>query len=324
MRWPSAWMQTVISVHGERGEQWLAELDALLASCAEQWELQLADRSPYELTYNLVLPALRKDGSEAVLKLGVPCRESRSELAALQLYEGRGAVRLLASDAERGVMLLERLRPGQLLSEVADDAAAVRIAAEVMRKLAVPAADAAAVGEAAGGVSFPTALQWARGLERLRQRHDGGTGPLPEPLVRQAQLTFGQLFATGKSEPQLLLHGDLHQGNILSAMREGEASAGWLAIDPKGVIGEAAYGVIPLLMNQLPETRAERIELLRNRVHILSEALCLKQERVLAYGFSHMVLSAAWCVEDGVGDFHAALETAACFAELQREEPGLE
>ena len=46
------------------------------------------------------------------------------EMSALWLFDGRGAVRLIESDGEREVMLLERLEPGTLLSTLEDDAEA--------------------------------------------------------------------------------------------------------------------------------------------------------------------------------------------------------
>ena len=75
------------------------------------------------------------DGTEVVLKLGVPNPELTTEIAALRLYDGYGAARLLDADVEAGFLLLERLRPGTPLVEVADDAQATAIAAGVMRKL---------------------------------------------------------------------------------------------------------------------------------------------------------------------------------------------
>ncbi|WP_425306189.1 aminoglycoside phosphotransferase family protein [Candidatus Protochlamydia amoebophila] len=40
----------------------------------------------------------------------------------------------------------------------------------------------------------------------------------------------------GRSDRQVLLHGDLHQENILS-------QGSWAVIDPEGVIGCSIYGV---------------------------------------------------------------------------------
>lgn len=70
-----------------------------------------------------------------ILKLGVPNRELTSEVDALRLYNGVGACRLLDADAEKGILLLERLKPGHMLATVMDDERATRIAVEVMKNL---------------------------------------------------------------------------------------------------------------------------------------------------------------------------------------------
>ncbi|ACS99028.1 aminoglycoside phosphotransferase family protein [Paenibacillus sp. JDR-2] len=305
MQIPEHLCQTIRSVHGEKGEQWLAGFDKLLQDCEEKWGMTVELPSPFVLSFNFVAPAVLRDGTPAVLKLGVPSREFRTELAALRLYDGRGAVRVLAADEERGALLIERVQPGVMLSSsgLGDDDA-VLAAAEVMRRLAVPAPD---------GGEFPSVADWAAGLARLRERHGGGTGPLPERVVGRAEEVFRRLLGEGGGG-LLLLHGDLHHGNILSS---GHGGPGWLAIDPKGVVGEAEYGTIPLLLNQLPP-KGQR-EVIRRRVELLCGALGLDHARLLAWGFAHAVLSTAWCDEDGVGDIPAGLERAAWFEELLDE-----
>ena len=83
----------------------------LLAELAEQWSLVLGE--PFAGgTGSLVVPATLADGTEAVVKVAVPHRESEHEADALDLWAGRGAVRLLARDGSGGALLLERCRPG--------------------------------------------------------------------------------------------------------------------------------------------------------------------------------------------------------------------
>ncbi len=58
---------------------------------------------PYSpLSYNYVAPAVRADGTEVVLKLGIPSNEFRTEIEALRFFDGHGAARLLDSDSELG------------------------------------------------------------------------------------------------------------------------------------------------------------------------------------------------------------------------------
>ncbi len=280
-------VKTVRATWGEPGREWLATLPALLEECARRWSLTLA--APYSnLTFNYVALAVMSDGTEAVLKAGVPNKELRSETAALRVFDGRGSVHLLASDPDAGLLLLERLRPGAVLTDRADEAhddEATTIAASVMRGLRRPAPP---------GHDFPTVADWGEGFARLRARFGGGTGPLPTAQVEEAEALFAELLAS--SAPPVLLHGDLHHDNILSAERQP-----WLAIDPKGVVGEPAYEVGALLRNLWPDRHAHRnpARLLERRLHRLAEELALDPARVRGWAVSQAVLSAWWCIEDG-------------------------
>jgi streptomycin 6-kinase len=73
-------------------------LPALLDACARRWSLAL--QPPFELSYNYVCPAVRADGTEMVLKVGVVNPELLTEIAALQLYAGRGCAQLLDADPD--------------------------------------------------------------------------------------------------------------------------------------------------------------------------------------------------------------------------------
>ncbi|CAM3638694.1 aminoglycoside phosphotransferase family protein [Cohnella lubricantis] len=293
-RLPMKFQQTVRSVHGANGARWLDGFDSLIQHCEQRWNLTI--REAYPLSYNYVAPADGADGREYVLKLRVPeDPESMREFDALRLYEGRGAVRLADAEPERGILLLERCSPGRTLLSVEDDAEATRIAGALIRKLRTPAP---------AGSRFPTTRDWALGLQKLRARFDGGTGPLPERLVGAAESGYEQLHAT-ISSPLQLLHGDLHHENILSAEREP-----WLAIDPKGVIGEPAFEPVQYLINRLPDEPEAATRLIAERARLFARELELDAQRILAWTFCHSVLSAWWCIEDGVSDAESSIRIA--------------
>jgi streptomycin 6-kinase len=90
----------------------------------------------------------------------------------------------------------------------------------------------------------------------------------------------------------VVLHGDLHHDNILSA------EADWLAIDPKGVIGEPAYEVGALLRNPGDLPLEQPIAFTLRRVDQLAERLSLNRDRLLAWADAQLVLSCVWLVED--------------------------
>jgi streptomycin 6-kinase len=104
---------------------------------------------------------------------------------------------------------------------------------------------------------------------------------------------FTDLLAS--SQEPILLHGDLHHGNILSAERER-----WLALDPKGIVGEAAYEVGALLRNPMPQLLKDLHpgRILARRVDQLAEELGFDRERLLSWGIAQAVLSAWWSYED--------------------------
>jgi streptomycin 6-kinase len=283
---PDRFVRTIIEMHGDTGQAWLDELPVRIAEYERRWAIQLA--SPFaNLSYNYVAPAARADGSQAILKLGMPHPELSSEIAALRLYDGHGCARLIESDPERGALLIERLLPGDMLLELADDEEATRVAARVMRALWRPAPPAPE------DAVFPTMARWASGLQRLRATYDGGTGPLPEDMVDRAEALFAELLSS--SGAPMVLHGDLHHENILSAER-----APWLAIDPKGLIGEAEYEVGALIRNPLPRL-LELLDMtatLARRVDILAETLGFDRQRMIAWSWAQAILSAWWHIED--------------------------
>ena len=92
-----------------------------------------------------------------------------------------------------------------------------------------------------------------------------------------------------------LLHGDLQHYNLLFDRRRG-----WVAIDPKGVIGEVEYEVGAFVRNPVaqPELFLARSTIER-RLKKLTNRLNLNYERALRWSFAQAVLSAIWSIEDG-------------------------
>ena len=220
---PEAFARKQAAVHGAAGHAWLARLPGILVDCARRWDLTLGPPLP-DLTWHYAAAAARADGTPVVVKACSPTGEFARQVAALRLCAGRGAARLLAEAPEHEAMLLEHLLPGTPLGGVTDDEAATTIAIGVMWEYwrPVPADH-----------PFPSVAGWADEFERLR-RHLGGHGdPRLAALVAEARYLFGELLAS--AAPPVVLHGDLHHGNILAA-----GPRGWLAIDPKGLVGEPA------------------------------------------------------------------------------------
>jgi streptomycin 6-kinase len=297
---PEQFTQRTLQMYGNEGQAWIEALPDTLITYAQRWSLDL--QPPFELSYNYVAPAIRADGSEAVIKLGFPNRELLSEMHALQHFNGNGMVMLLEADFDRQVFLIERVRPGIELVTLKDDEQATRIAAQVMSQLWLPVTTER---------PLLTVESWTAGLAKLRPYFEGTTGPFPEYLVDAAEKIFAELVPS--QGERVLLHGDLHHWNILSAQRQP-----WLALDPKGVIGEREFEVGPLLLNPNLENCTD-IELKRmqsRRIDILEEMLGFDRQHMLAWGVSRAVLSAWWSVEDDGAFGQQALRCAQALYEL--------
>src|SRR5689334_5399370 len=96
----------ILLYFGAEGADWLRRLPETIAWCRDYWQLEILPPFP-DLSINYVTLARQSDGSEVVLKLGVPNPELDAEIEALEHYDGRGICALLHSDRERGAMLLE-------------------------------------------------------------------------------------------------------------------------------------------------------------------------------------------------------------------------
>lgn len=199
---------TVVRTWGPAGATWLATRDRLLADLAGELDLELGATLPQ--TFHAVRAVTCADGTPAVLKAGVPDGHLDAETAALRAWDGDGAVRLLWADPTRGALLLERADPGTELTAVPDDRAVEVIGGLLARlhRAPVPAGlDHVAVERAAfdAHLTRPDAV-------------------LPRPLVERAATLWTQLC--GSAEREVLLHGDLHQHNVLAATRDPRAVAG--------------------------------------------------------------------------------------------------
>jgi streptomycin 6-kinase len=296
---PQQFIETIRGVHGEAGQRWLDNFEALLRHCEERWSLRVLE--PFPLSYNFVAPVVCDDGTETVLKLCVPGPEVQNEIAALRAFDGNGICKLIDADVSRGILLMEQLKPGYSLKFIPSDEEAIVTAARVMKKMQSQP-DVSSIGAS----TFPS-IAHQKSLNILRQHLQTGTGTLPESLVRKVETLLPHLSST--IENPRLLHGDLHHENILWAQEHG-----WMAIDPKGLIGELEYEVIPFLMNNFPQQDA--VTATKFRVDTFVTELNLQRDRVLSWALCFAVLSAWWSIEDHTEGAEQSIEAAFVFKHL--------
>ena len=256
------------------GRDWTAaSASRLLQECVELWGLRIGGRFPSGES-SLTHAAITAGGEEAVLKIGMPHRESEHESAALAHWAGNGAVRLLASDPSRHALLLERCIPGTPLSDLDQDAA-LDVMMGLYPRLWIPA----------GGPFRPLAEEAAWWIDYLPRRWESLGRPFEQSLLETAVTELGEL--SGSQGEQVLLHQDLHADNVLRAEREA-----WLVIDPKPLVGEREFGIAALVRGgELGHGATE----VRHRLNRLTTELGLDRERARGWTLGQTL---AWAFDD--------------------------
>jgi streptomycin 6-kinase len=270
------------------GREWLHSIPRRVAECAQRWELILDPPYPNSFV-SIVYPAAGRDGSRVVLKIQYPHRESDYEHEALRLWNGEGAVRLFDYDAEHHALLLERCEPGEPLSTVDPDEA-LRVYSSLLPRLWLMA-----------GAPFTSlaneAAQWIASLPSTWEK---AGHPVDVRLLDLGLESLERLRTT--QGPQVLVHQDLHAGNILRAAREP-----WLVIDPKPLAGEREFSLAPIVRGA--ELGHSRNAVVR-RLDTLSTNLGVDRERARLWTLGQAL---AWGLEgERVADF---LETARWLSE---------
>lgn len=278
---PDDFASSTIDREGEGSRTWLASLPVLVDELLERWSCTPTATAMHGQV-GLVVPVLRH-GDPGVLKISHPHPGLVHEPHALAWWGGRGAVLLHERDDSNFAMVLEQAEQTSL-ADLDDVDEAVAAAGRLVRRLAVPAPP-----------RLPRlrdhAEQWW--LDEIREGAVELAYPLPQRVVDAALSTVKEL---GPDQPDTLVHGDLHYANVLRAEREP-----WLAIDPKGYVGDPAYDAIKLLRGHFDDLLAAddlKTALLR-RLDIFSEAAELERERVSRWAQARAVMSAQWGRQNG-------------------------
>jgi len=267
------------------------ELKARIAERVKAWGVR-AERAVATETSALVFGT--RDGKPVVVKVARGSGDEWRSGEITAAFGGRGVVQV--HDHVDGAALLERLVPGtSLVTLVLDgrDDEATEILAALLRRMSP--------GDPP--IACATVEAWGLGFERYLATKDA---QIPRDLVVQAQRVYSEL-AAAQREPALL-HGDFQHYNVLR-----DEQRGWIAIDPKGIVGELEYEIGAALRNpnERPDLFASQ-EVIERRLAIFYNALGIDVDRARAWAFAQAVLSAIWSVEDGykVDENNSALRVA--------------
>ncbi|UCM87200.1 aminoglycoside phosphotransferase family protein [Streptomyces marincola] len=273
---PEDFARLTAAREGERGLAWLAGLPALAGRLLRRWDCEVAGPVAHG-EVGIVVPVRRADGAPAALKVSFTHPGNVHEPDAFAVWEGRGAVLLLERDDAAFAMLLEHAGPGTL-ADLPDTEEAVAEAGRLLRRLAVPAPP-----------GLPRLADLADRWEEELRANDEALG---RPMSRRA--TGAALAAVAElagDQPAVMVHGDLHFRNVLRGAREP-----WLAIDPKGLVGDPAYDTFSLVRASLLDVvgSGDLAGHARRRVAVFAEAAGLDAERALRWTQLLTVRSAHW------------------------------
>ncbi|WP_265920256.1 aminoglycoside phosphotransferase family protein [Cupriavidus nantongensis] len=265
-----------------------AELDKY----SRRWAL-VPDADPF-LTPTSCLQPVSYQGQPAMLKLAM-CDEERRGNAVMAWWNGSGAAARILARCDDAVVI-ERAQSAASLADLARtgrDDDAMRIACAVLQRLHAHAA--------LGRPPVVALRDWFAPL----------TNPSwpDENILRLSAMVAKDLLSASAID-QVVLHGDMHHGNILHFGEQG-----WLAIDPKGLVGDRTFDYANLLCNP---SRTIAVDRFQQRIGILVEAARLDRHRLLRWTLAWSCLSALWMMEDGL-----APETPLGIAALAASELGL-
>ncbi len=252
-RIPDETRDQILDWFGAEGQRFIDALPATVDELAAEWGFTPSHVLPGGAV-SYVVGGTLAGGGEAVLKVAPVDEENRHEAAALRVWNGHGAVRLLRHDATRNALLTERLRPGRALYDTGlgwEEEA--RIAAPLIARLAV-----------APPAGHPFRLL----------ADDAATWRLDGALRELAD----RLTATAPAR-DVLVNRDLHALNILA---DGD---GWCAIDPKPLVGDPAFTAGAMLRDRRDELSGQPgyEALLRRRLAILCDGTGDDPWRVAAW-----------------------------------------
>lgn len=243
-----------------------------------RWRLR-RDGTAIETPHALLWPVLTAAGEPAMLKVSSETEEQNSHRL-LRWWDGDGAARLLAHEGP--AILIERAVGDSLRQRSigGDDDACTSILCQVLQRLHRP--------RSAPPDELVCLRTWFADLLQPR-------ASLPPLLEQCRSLAEGLLQEQREIRP---LHGDLHHDNVLDF-----GARGWLAIDPKRLLGDRAFDYTTLFSNPDlcgPDIHvATRPERFAARLQQVGASTGLERTRLLRWIAASMALSAVWFRDDG-------------------------
>ena len=271
-------IDNVINTWGDAGEIWLIQLPDIIEQAAEKWGLNGILAYP-NLNYNFVAEATQNK-QPVTLKISQDKLLITDEYKALHHFAGNGAVKVLAHDSDTNSLLLQQARPGGNLKtyntpKIIDKIAIYANVVNNIAKLQITEPE-----------KYTHVSKWCEAIDRIN------IDKIPAKFITTAKLLTDKLINSSNNE--YLCHGDLHLENII---QNGNT---WLAIDPKGIIGEKAFEIaaFDLLSDEELEKNVNLSKRIIARSHSLASQFAIEPQRLLSWTFLRLIIAAQWFIED--------------------------
>ncbi|MFI6866897.1 aminoglycoside phosphotransferase family protein [Nocardia sp. NPDC050406] len=224
---PAAFAEAKARDEGRRGRAWIAQLPLLIDELLQRWSCTPVGPVMHGQV-GIVVPVHHRDLPPSVIKVSFPHPGNSHEPDGYTAWQGQGATHLFARADEHFAMLLERTSQ-RTLATITNPEQALVIQGRLSHRLSV------AAPPELPKLSDRTA-EWERKI--LSTAAIFGH-PLPTAVMDTALATLREL---GPEQPDTLVHGDLHDANILASDREP-----WLAVDPKVYVGDPAHEALNVI-----------------------------------------------------------------------------
>jgi streptomycin 6-kinase len=209
---------------------WCAQVPTLAAQAAARWGLTLGEPFPSGAS-SVVVRCEWPDGTAAVLKLSPELQFLASQVAMMRLLAPSGRVpAVLDADLDAGIVVMEAIRPGTMADELPCPPSARQWADLVaaLHAIEIPAGPQRDLREICD--EFFTRM--AR-----RLTNPAIAAQISDDIWNRAVRRCDELLRTQTT--RVLLHGDLHPGNVLDG-----GVRGLVAIDPMVCVGDPCFDAV--------------------------------------------------------------------------------
>lgn len=262
----------------DAGRNWIDQLPKLIDHATHLWGL--SDLTPIpNMTWHYVALAHSKQFGPVVLKIAADASITGQERIALQHFADHGMVDVCAHDSEHHMLLLAQAVPGTTMKStyLADQKTAINHYANLVKRMSEITPSAAN--------EFKTVAQWLEVFDRVN------ASQLPDGYHQWAVSTSKALVSN--LDDSRLLHGDLHQDNVI------QQDDSWIAIDPKGVIGETAFEVAAFdYIHAIELGQPDWQQKFEGRTQQMASALNIDHQRLVQWILVRLLMGASWMIED--------------------------